>query len=128
MTVTAYLCSDNARAAIDFYARAFGAEELSRIENDDGRIGHLEFRIGETTLFLSDEWPEMGVRCPKSLGGHSASLVLDAPDLDAEWQRALDAGATVERPITDAPHGRGGWLIDPSGYRWHLFQPQASPS
>jgi PhnB protein len=115
--VTAYLCCKGASEAIDFYTRAFGADERYRME-DGGRIGHADIGIGETTLFLSDEWPEMHVLSPKSLGGYTASFVLEVPDSDAAFQRAIDAGAEVERPLKDEPYGRAGWLTDPFGHRW----------
>lgn len=121
MHVTAYLCADGAAAAIDFYRRAFGAEERYRLPGPDGRLGHAEITIGATTLMLSDEWPEMGVHSPKSLGGYSVSFVLDVPDADAAFERAVAAGATVERPLKDEPYGRSGWVIDPFGHRWSIM-------
>lgn len=120
-TVTAYICAAGAAEAIAFYAKAFGAVEQYRMDNGDGRLGHAEIKIGATTLMLSDEWPEMGVRSPKSLAGTPVSFVLDVPDCDAVFQRAIDAGAVVERPVKDEPYGRGGWLIDPFGHRWSIM-------
>lgn len=122
-TVTAYLCAKTAAEALEFYKRAFGAEELYRFVGEDGRIGHSELRIGETVLYLSDEWPEMGVRSPQSLGGNSVSLVLSVPDADAAFQQAVNAGAKVERPLKDEPYGRSGWVIDPFGHRWSIQTP-----
>lgn len=61
-----------------------------------------------------------GLLAPNTLKGSSVSFVIDADDVDADFQRAIDAGATVERPITEAPWGRGGWLIDPFGHRWNI--------
>jgi PhnB protein len=116
--VTAYLCANGAAEAIDFYKRAFGAEERYRMEDASGRIGHAEITIGDTTLFLSDEWAEMGVLSPKTLGGHPVSFVIDVAEVDAAFQRAVDAGATVERPLKDEPFGRAGWVVDPFGHRW----------
>lgn len=117
--VTAYLCASDASGAIAFYTNAFGAVEDYRME-DGGRIGHAELAIGDTTLYISDEWPEMGVKSPLTLGGNSVSFVIDVPDVDAAFQRAVDAGATVERPIEDAPYARGGWVRDPFGHRWSI--------
>ncbi|MEX2246283.1 MAG: VOC family protein [Dehalococcoidia bacterium] len=119
--VTAYLCADGAAEAIEFYKKAFGAEERARMAGPDGRIGHAEITIGATTLMLSDEWPEMGVRSPKSLNGYSVSFVLEVHDVDAAFKRAVDAGAKVERPLKDEPYGRGGWVIDPFGHRWSIM-------
>ena len=117
--VTPYLCAEGASAAIAFYRNAFGAVEVYRMESD-GRIGHAEIAIGDSTIYISDEWREMGVLSPLALKGNSVSFVLDVPDVDAAFQRAIDAGATVERPIEDAPYGRGGWLRDPFGHRWSI--------
>lgn len=121
--VTTYLCADGAAKAIDFYTKAFDAKERYRLDNGDGRLGHAEIVIGDTTLFLSDEWAEHNVLSPRTLKGNSVSFVIDVDDVDAAFQRAVDAGATVERPITEAPYGRGGWLVDPFGHRWNLMTP-----
>lgn len=121
--VTTYLCIKGADAAIDFYKQAFGAEEQYRWRDESGRLGHAEITIGETLLMLSDEWPEMQVLSPTTLGGAGCSFVLSVPDAAAAWERALAAGATVERPINEAPYGRGGWLHDPFGFRWHITTP-----
>jgi PhnB protein len=121
-SVTAYLACDGAAKAIEFYAKAFGASESYRME-DNGKIGHAELRIGDTVLFLSDEWAEYNVLSPNTLKGSSVSFVLDVADVDAAWGRAIGAGARVERPITEAPFGRGGWIVDPFGHRWNLMTP-----
>jgi len=124
-TVTAYLCCDGAAEAIAFYTRAFGAKERYRIPMDGGRIGHAELEIGGSVIYLSDEWAEGGVFSPKTLKGYTASFVLDVDDIEAAWQKAIDAGATVERPLKDEPYGRGGWVFDPFGHRWNIQQPAA---
>jgi PhnB protein len=121
--VTAYLCADGAADAIAFYVRAFGAEEIGRSTGPDGRIGHAELRIGRTTIMLSDEWAEMRVLSPLTLKGNSVSLSVSVRDADAAFERAIDAGARVERPLSDEPFGRSGWLIDPFGHRWNIVQP-----
>lgn len=120
-TVTAYLCAKGASDAIDFYERAFGAKERYRLPNPDGTLGHAEIEIGDTVLYLSDEAPALGVFSPSTLKGNSTSFVLDVPDCDAAFQRAVDAGATVERPMTDQPYGRSGWVVDPFGHRWSIM-------
>jgi PhnB protein len=119
-TVTTYICVDGAVDAIDWYKRAFGAEERYRLE-DGGRISHAEIAIGETVLMLSDEWPEGNVKSPRRFDGSCVSLVLDVPDCDAAWKHALAAGATVDRPMRDEPYGRGGWITDPFGHRWSIM-------
>lgn len=124
-TITAYLCVDGAAEAIAFYTKAFGAKERYRIPMDGGRIGHAELEIGSSVIYLSDEWPDGGVLSPKTLKGFTASFVLDVENIEAAWQRAIDAGATVERPLKDEPYGRGGWVFDPFGHRWSIQQPAA---
>lgn len=122
--VTAYLCVDGAADALDFYQRAFGADEQYRLEMGDGKLGHAEMTIGDTTLMLSDEWPEGGVLGPLKRGGATSSftiMVADAEALDALWARALAAGAGVERPVEDQFYGhRTGTLVDPFGHRWSV--------
>lgn len=121
--VTAYLCVKGAAAAIEFYTRAFGAEEQYRLPNPDGTLGHAEITIGSSLLMLSDEAPRLGVLSPASLGGSATAFVLEVADADAAFARALDAGAVVSRPLKDEPYGRGGWIVDPFGYRWSVMTP-----
>ena len=122
--VTAHLSVDGAADAIDFYIRAFGAQETFRLPMPDGRVGHAELQIGATTLMLADEFPEMNILGPKARGGSTASfsIVVDSVDaLDAMWEKAVDAGAQVEREIEDQFYGhRVGHLVDPYGHRWSI--------
>ena len=122
--VTAYLCVDGADAALDFYRRAFGAEELYRLAMDDGAIGHAEMRIGDTRLMLSDEWPDGGVVGPHRQDGSSTSFAITVDGVeahDAMWAAALAAGALVEREPEDQFYGhRTGTVIDPFGHRWSI--------
>jgi uncharacterized glyoxalase superfamily protein PhnB len=116
-----YLRVRDAAKAIDFYRRAFGAEELFRLTEPTGRIGHAEIKIGATTLMLSEEYPEMGIVGPQALGGTTFSIHLHVDDADAWIARAVEAGATVLRPATDAFYGeRGGTVRDPFGHEWML--------
>jgi uncharacterized glyoxalase superfamily protein PhnB len=116
-----YLRVSDAGKAIDFYRRAFGAEELFRLTEPTGRIGHAEIKIGATTLMLSEEYPEMGIVGPQALGGTTFSIHLHVDDADAWIARAVEAGATVLRPATDAFYGeRGGTVRDPFGHEWML--------
>ncbi|XYH94603.1 VOC family protein [Sorangium sp. So ce1128] len=116
-----YLSARRAAEAIDFYKRAFGAREASRIEMPDGRLGHAELSIGRARFYLSDEYPELGAVSPEALGGTSASVVVYVEDVDALVAQAAAAGATVERPPQDQPFGdRMAWLRDPYGHRWAL--------
>lgn len=122
-TVVPYLCAHDAAAALRFYADAFGASEVMRVEGDDGRLGHAEFVIGGTSFYLSDEYPEMGVVSPRTLGGTTVSLHLTVTDVDDAFTRAVGAGATSVTEPADQPHGsRHGTLVDPFGHRWMLSQ------
>lgn len=123
-TVTPYLAASDAAAALDWYADAFGAVEQFRVVGDDGRLGHAEFTIGDARFMLSDEYPEMDVKAPSTLGGTPITLHLQVADVDATYRRAVAAGATPQREPADQPHGaRHGTLLDPYGHRWMLSQP-----
>jgi len=116
-----YLRLRDAARALEFYNSAFGAEELFRLTEPSGRIGHAEIKIGGTTLMLSDEYPEMNIVGPQSLGGTSFSIHLHVDDADAWIERAVAAGATVVRPAADAFYGeRSGTVRDPFGHEWLL--------
>ena len=119
-SVTPYLIVDGAAEAIRFYERAFGATEVVRMPMGD-RIAHAEVRIGDSHVMLADEWPDMGHLGPKSRGGPTASLMVYVEDVDAAYQRALDAGGTQDRPVEDQFWGdRMGVLTDPFGHQWSL--------
>lgn len=118
-TATAYLCVHDAAAAIDFYKRAFNAVEVMRLIDQGTKIGHAEIRIGNSLIFLSDEFPEYGSLSPRSLGGSSTKLHLEVENVDALVPQALAAGATVVRPVADQFYGeRSGQFADPFGYTW----------
>ncbi|MFT3800384.1 MAG: VOC family protein [Burkholderiaceae bacterium] len=115
----AYLCVRDARAAMDFYARAFGASELFRLTEPDGRVGHAEMDFDGHTLMLSEEYPEMGVRSPEGLDATAVTLHLHVDDADALVARAVAAGGTLERAVEDHFYGeRSGTVRDPFGHRW----------
>ena len=120
-TVTPYLYVRDAARAIDFYSKAFGAIELYRLANPDGRIGHAEILIGTSRIMLADEFPEMNVKGPQSLEGTSVSFLIYVEDVDAQFDRAIAAGATVLRPLKDQFYGdRSGSLADPFGHSWTI--------
>ena len=120
-SVTPYLIIKNAADAIEFYKKAFGATELFRIDQPDGKIGHAEIKIGDSPIMLSDEFPEMGYRGPQSLGGSPVSIMLYVEDVDAIVNRATTAGAKLDRPVEDKFYGdRAGSLTDPFGHIWHI--------
>ena len=115
-----YLCVNGAAKAIEFYKNAFGAKERMRM-GDDKRIGHAEIMIGDALIMLSDEYPEMGVRSPESIGGTPVGIHLYFEDVDAVAKRAVDAGATIIRPVENHFYGdRGGKLRDPFGHEWWI--------
>jgi PhnB protein len=116
-----YLCVTGAAAAIDFYIRVFGAQELMRLTYPDGRIAHAELKLGPATLMLVDEHPEYGIQSPLAFGGTGTTIHLHVDDVDALTARALEAGATVLRAPTDEGHGeRQARLRDPFGHEWLL--------
>jgi len=120
-SVTPYLIIKNAAAAIEFYKKAFGATELFRMDQPNGKIGHAEIKIGDSPIMLSDEFPEMGYRSPQSLGGSPVSIMLYVDDVDAVVNRATTAGAKLDRPVEDKFYGdRTGSLTDPFGHIWHV--------
>jgi PhnB protein len=124
-TVNAYLIVEDAGRAIDFYVAAFGATELFRlpVPAPDGRerIGHAEIRIGDTNLMLCDEWPDMNALGPKRRGGPTSSFVIYGPDVDAAFDRAVQAGAKIEKPVANQFWGdRMGTVTDPFGHQWTL--------
>ncbi len=118
---TPYLCVHDAAAALDFYAKAFGATERMRMADPSGKIGHAEVKIGEAIIMLSDEFPEMGVRSPRSIGGSPTAILLYFEDVDAIAKRAVDAGGKLVRPVENQFYGdRSGKLEDPFGHTWWI--------
>ena len=122
-TITPHLVIKGAEGAIDFYKQAFGAEEVCRMPfpGPDGtnRIGHAELQIGDSMLFLADEFPENGITGPN---GHSpVTIHLYVPDVDAVYNRAIEAGATATMPPADMFWGdRYSKLVDPFGHHWSV--------
>ena len=123
-TVTPYLSIRGASEAIAFYRKAFGAEEIYRMEMPGNKIGHAEIQIGNSRVMLADEFPEMPdavARSPVSLGGTSIGLMIYVPDVDARFKRAIDAGGKVRRPVQDQFYGdRSAVVEDPFGHIWTL--------
>jgi uncharacterized glyoxalase superfamily protein PhnB len=129
-TVTPYITVRDTREALAFYGAAFGAVPRGEpIVMPDGRIGHAEVAIGDSVLMFADEFPEIGLLAPASRGGPSQSLRLEVGDPDAVVDRALAAGARLDRPVADSPYGRTGVVLDPSGHRWMVSReaPAAAP-
>lgn len=122
-TVTPHLIQQDAAAAIEFYKKAFGAEERSRMAAPGGKIVHAEIRIGSSIVMLADENPmNPTAKAPGSTGGfYTAGLMLYVEDVDSFFQRAVKAGAKVEMPVADMFWGdRYGTLSDPWGHRWSV--------
>jgi len=115
-----YLRCKGVAQAIEFYKKALGAQEIFRLdEKPTGRIGHAELRIGPMVLMLSDEYPELGILSPLSIGGCSAALHLHVDDADAWGQRCVDAGATMISPPADQFYGERSCKVrDPFGHEW----------
>jgi uncharacterized glyoxalase superfamily protein PhnB len=121
MKINPHIVVQGADRAAAFYTEAFGAEEIDRIPTPDGRLMSVRLRIGEATLHLADEFPEMGVLAPPSIGGTPVVLALDVDDPDAVFALAVAAGATVRQPVQDMFRGeRHGQLEDPFGHRWNV--------
>ena len=120
-SVTPYLVVDDAAKAIDFYRRAFGAQEIMRMSGPQGKIGHAELKIGDSMIMLSDEMPQAGTRSAKSLGGSPVGIFLYVTDVDTVYNQAVAAGAKAEMPLADQFWGdRYGKLSDPFGHHWSL--------
>jgi uncharacterized glyoxalase superfamily protein PhnB len=120
-TLNAHITVKDAAKAIDYYQRAFGAQELSRNAIPGGKLIHASIRIGDSTMYLNDEFPEMGALSPQSVGGASVTLTLYVEDADAVFKKAVDAGADVTMPIGDQFWGdRYGCLKDPFGHLWAI--------
>jgi PhnB protein len=116
-----YLVVKGGADALDFYQRAFGAVERMRMPMPDGRIGHAEIEVEGAVIMLADEHPEMGFVSPATLGGSPVTIHIYVNDVDAFCKRAVDAGATLTRPVTDQFYGdRSGQLTDPYGHSWSI--------
>jgi len=117
--ITPYLMIKGAAEAIDYYKKVFGATEVMRMENKDGRIGHAELKIGDSHIMLADETPETISRSPLSTGGSPVSLLLYVEDVDSTVKKAVDEGAKVIKQVQDQFYGdRSGFIQDPFGHFW----------
>lgn len=119
--LSTYITVKDAAKAIDFYKAAFGAEELFRLTMGDGStVGHAELWIGDTLLMLSEEFPGMN-KSPVTLGGTPVTFCLIVDNADAGFEKALKAGAKMERAVADQFYGfRSGCVVDPFGHRWMI--------
>jgi PhnB protein len=120
-SVTPYLTVSDAARALEFYKRAFGAQEIMRMDGPDGKVGHAEIKIGDSIIMLADEMPGTSCRSPQSLGATTAGVFLYVEDADAAFKQALSAGAQIEAPLDDMFWGdRYGRLKDPFGHSWSV--------
>jgi PhnB protein len=120
-SATPYLIVKDAARAIEFYKRAFGATELLRMAAPGGKIGHAEIKIGDSPIMLADEVPDMGALSPESLGGTPVSILIYVEDVDAGFNKAIAAGAKMQRPVKDQFYGdRTGGVTDPFGHVWYV--------
>ena len=122
-TITPHLVVGGAAQAADWYQQAFGAQVGARIPVPGGKFLQIEVRLGDATVMLADEFPDMGVLSPLTLGGTYGALDIATEDADTLWDRAVAAGATVHQPLQDMFWGdRHGQVIDPFGHRWGISQ------
>ena len=123
-TVTPHLIVEGAAKAIEFYKKAFGAEELGRMGMPGSdRLMHAMIKIGDSIVMLVDAMPEYGAKDPKALGGSSCTLHIYSRDVDAAFGRAVKAGCKPTMPLMDAFWGdRYGKVVDPFGHEWSLAQ------
>jgi len=122
-TLTFHLVTRNPAAAAAWYVSVLGAVEDNRITLPGGQVLTIELRFGDSVLAIADEFPNMGIVSPLTLGGTYGALHLAVDDADAAWQRAVDAGARVFEPLHDAFWGDlTGQFIDPFGHRWAVDQ------
>ena len=123
MSITPHIVVQGAERAVAFYREAFGAEEVSRIPVHDGRLMSVQLRIGDGLLHIADEFPEMGVLAPPSIGGTPVVLALEVADAEMVFAQAVAAGAEIRQPLAEMFWGdRHGQLEDPFGHRWNIAQ------
>jgi PhnB protein len=120
-SLTPYIEIEDAAEAIEFYKRAFGARERGRMDAPGGKIGHAELEIGDSLLMVADPFPQSTISTPKDLGRTTVNLFLYVEDADAVVQQAVNAGATVTRPVETKFWGdRFGIVTDPYGHTWSV--------
>jgi PhnB protein len=122
-SITPYLVIKGAAQAIEYYKKVFGATEVVRMDQPDGKVGHAELQIGDSRFMLADENPSMGQghASAASIGGSPVSLYLYLPDVDRVIERAVAAGAKILKPVQDQFYGdRSGFIQDPFGHLWGI--------
>lgn len=120
-SVTPHIVIKGAGAAMDFYKKAFGAEEVMRMPAPDGSIMHGELKLGNSRIMIAEENPQMGCQSPQTLGGSPVSIHLYVNDADSFYNIAVKAGATPIMPLTNMFWGdRYGMVADPFGHKWSI--------
>jgi PhnB protein len=123
MSISPHIVVPDADAAADWYVRAFGAVERSRVPLPDGKVMTVELSFGDSLVHVASEFPEFGILSPAAIGGTATVLQIEVDDADAAWKRAVDAGAEVLHELADQFWGeRQGQLTDPFGHRWNIAQ------
>jgi PhnB protein len=119
--VIPYLSIDGAARAIDFYKSVLGATERTRMDAPGGKIGHAELEIGKSVIMLADVFPGSDATPGRPGAGSPVTIMVYVEDVDAVWQKAVDAGATPTRKVENQFYGdRSGNFEDPFGHRWHI--------
>jgi PhnB protein len=121
-SINTYLVVRNAPKAIEFYKKAFGAEERFRMAGPDGKtIMHADLKLGDSVFMLTEESTEMKAQSPESIGGSPVSMYVYVKDVDSVFNQAVSEGATVLKPVSDQFYGdRSGYLRDPFGHLWSI--------
>ncbi len=120
-SITPYLIMPDARKAIDFYSKVFGAKLVMKMDKPGGKIGHAELKIGDAKIMLADEYPEMGARSPKAFGGSAVGIQFYTKNVDNVVNNAVSSGAKLLMPVQDMFYGdRCGSIEDPFGHKWHI--------
>ena len=128
-TTTPSLVVSNSKEAIEFYKKAFDANEIYQMPTPDGKVMHAMIQIGDSFVMMSDEFPSMGCKSPASIGGTAVTLHLYVEDADKIFNQAVEAGAKITMPIMDAFWGdRFGTVIDPYGHSWAIATHQKDVS
>ena len=123
-SIQPYLISKNAAKAIEYYTEVFGARERLRMNDDKGRISHVELEIGDSVIMMADEHPEIEAFSPEHFGGSPISLMVYVTNCDQTYAMALKAGATSLREPADQPYGdRMAGVRDPFGFKWFIAHP-----
>lgn len=119
--VTPYLVVRGGARALDYYSKAFGAQERFRMDGPNGTIGHAEIQIGDSIVMLADENPAFNASAPEKGKAPPVQLMIYVEDVDATFKRAIEAGATEVQPVKDQFYGdRSGTITDPFGHCWTL--------